>query len=226
MKKSRKQASRENGAEGGRKAQGSRRAHSGAEGGVADNEGGDEVAPTATNMPWSDGNGEAAAAEPLEAADDIADERNSAALTEEGAPEAPATSATSGGNDATPTLAATNVDAAEPLEVADDARAAWEREFARAAVALDARDASSQVGLAPLDPMARCRSECPPSTAKWTRETKRSRVDMTPNGKKHGRKRERGARKGKRRGKGSRERERERERQMEAAWERERERER
>ena len=110
------------------------------------------MAPTATNMPWSDGNGEAAAAEPLEAADDIADERNSAALTEEGAPEAPATSATSGGNDATPTLAATNVDAAEPLEVADDARAAWEREFARAAVALDARDASSQVGLAPLDP--------------------------------------------------------------------------
>ena len=152
MKKSRKQASRENGAEGGRKAQGSRRAHSGAEGGVADNEGGDEVAPTATNMPWSDGNGEAAAAEPLEAADDIADERNSAALTEEGAPEASATSTTSGGNDVAPTLSATNVDAAEPPEVADDARAAWEREIARAAVALDARDASSQVGLAPLDP--------------------------------------------------------------------------
>ena len=46
MTKSRKQASRENGAKGGRKARAEPTAEPG--GGVADNEGGDDVAPTAT----------------------------------------------------------------------------------------------------------------------------------------------------------------------------------
>ena len=47
MKKPRKQASRENGAKGGRKARAEPTAEPG--GGVADNEGGDDVAPTATS---------------------------------------------------------------------------------------------------------------------------------------------------------------------------------
>ena len=137
MAKSREQASRENGAKGGRKARAEPTAEPG--GGVADNEGGDDVAPTATNVQWSDGNGEAAAAEPPEAADDMTDERNAAALTEEGAPEASATSATS---------------APLPLDLAEEeeTRAAHTREVARVEAVLDARDASSQAGFAPLDP--------------------------------------------------------------------------
>ena len=172
MKKPRKQASRENGAPrgGARRAPSPRRSR-GAACGVADNEGGEDVAPTlpATNIPWPDGHGGGAAAEPLEAADDMAEERNAAALTEEeGAPEASATSTTSGGDDVAPAFSATNVGASEPLEVTDERNAnaivhaiAGALTEEGAAVALDARsageiaevaDASSQVGLAPLSP--------------------------------------------------------------------------
>ena len=171
MKKPRKQASRENGAPrgGARRAPSPRRSR-GAACGVADNEGGEDVAPTlpATNMPWPDGHGGGAAAEPPEAADDMAEERNAAALTEEGAPEASATSTTSGGDDVAPAFSATNVGASEPLKVTDERNAnaivhaiAGALTEEGAAVALDARsageiaevaDASSQVGLAPLSP--------------------------------------------------------------------------
>jgi len=110
----------------------------------------DEPAATATPAPATVTQ-EAAAAEPLEAADDMADEeaaddmadeRNAAAPTGEGAPEASATSTTSG---------------PLPLDLAEEeeTRAAWEREMARVEAVLDARDArdaSSQVGFAPLDP--------------------------------------------------------------------------
>jgi hypothetical protein len=88
MKKlNKKQAARENGAKGGRKARAEPTAEPG--GGVQ----ADEPAATATPAPVSVTQ-EAAAADTLEAADDMADERNAAALTEEGAPEA-----TSGGDE-------------------------------------------------------------------------------------------------------------------------------
>ena len=132
MTKSRKQASRENGAKGGCKARAEPTAEPG--GGVADNEGGGDVSPAAKKAD--------VAAEPLEAADDMADERNAAALTEEGAPEASATSTTS---------------SPLPLDLAEEeeTRAAYAREVARVEAVLDARDASSQVGFAPLDPERR-----------------------------------------------------------------------
>ena len=87
----------------------------------------DEPAATATPAPATVTQ-EAAAAEPLEAADDMADEeaaddmadeRNAAAPTEEGAPEASATSTTA-------TLRR-RLDLAEE----EKTRAAWEREMAR-----------------------------------------------------------------------------------------------
>ena len=88
MKKlNKKQAARENGAKGGRKARAEPTAEPG--GGVQ----ADEPAATATPAPVSVTQ-EAAAADTLEAAGDMADERNAAALTEEDAPEA-----TSGGNE-------------------------------------------------------------------------------------------------------------------------------
>ena len=112
MKKlNKKQAARENGAKGGRKARAEPTAEPG--GGVQ----ADEPAATATPAPATVTQ-EAAAADTLEAADDMADERNAAALTEEGAPEASATSTTS---------------SPLPLDLAEEeeTRAAYAREVAR-----------------------------------------------------------------------------------------------
>ena len=85
----------------------------------------DEPAATATPAPATVTQ-EAAAADTLEAADDMADERNAAALTEEGAPEASATSTTS---------------SPLPLDLAEEeeTRAAYAREVARVEAVLDAR---------------------------------------------------------------------------------------
>ena len=155
----------------------------------------DEPAATATPAPATVTQ-EAAAAEPLEAADDMADERNAAAFTEKGAPEAAATSATSGGDDVAPLPTPLQLELAEEEET----RAAYTTEVARVEAAPDARGALSQVGFAPLDPEDAMAVRMLAKFHKWTRETREEKMSITPNGKKHGRKRERGTRKGKRRG--------------------------